>query len=82
MLAACGVIGFQTACDRWIASEVLLHGHRQKFWIAARRWTMRAIEAGLSIQMFIPEGFGSSVLVCRKYRDCSVVGIKTNWLRR
>src|SRR5437016_5311081 len=22
-------------------------GHRQKFWIAARRWTMRAIEAGL-----------------------------------
>ena len=22
-------------------------GHRQQFWIAARRWTMRAIEAGL-----------------------------------
>ena len=22
-------------------------GHRQKFWIAARRWTMRAIDAGL-----------------------------------
>jgi hypothetical protein len=22
-------------------------GHRQEFWIAARRWTMRAIEAGL-----------------------------------
>src|SRR5437870_3236081 len=22
-------------------------GHRQQFWVAARRWTMRAIEAGL-----------------------------------
>ena len=22
-------------------------GHRQQFWISARRWTMRAIEAGL-----------------------------------
>jgi hypothetical protein len=22
-------------------------GHRQQFWIAARRWKMRAIEAGL-----------------------------------
>jgi hypothetical protein len=22
-------------------------GHRQQFWIAARRWMMRAIEAGL-----------------------------------
>jgi hypothetical protein len=22
-------------------------GHRQAFWLAARRWTMRAIEAGL-----------------------------------
>jgi len=22
-------------------------GHRQAFWIAARRWTMRAVEAGL-----------------------------------
>jgi hypothetical protein len=22
-------------------------GHRQQFWIAARRWTMKAIEAGL-----------------------------------
>jgi hypothetical protein len=22
-------------------------GHREQFWIAARRWTMRAIEAGL-----------------------------------
>jgi hypothetical protein len=22
-------------------------GHRQQFWIAARRWTIRAIEAGL-----------------------------------
>src|ERR1700748_2248126 len=22
-------------------------GHRQQFWIAARRWTMRAIDAGL-----------------------------------
>jgi hypothetical protein len=33
-------------------------------------------------QAFIPEGFGSSVLVCRKYRYCCAVGIKTNWLRR
>ena len=22
-------------------------GHRQAFWVAARRWTMRAVEAGL-----------------------------------
>jgi hypothetical protein len=22
-------------------------GHRQQFWVAARRWTMRAIDAGL-----------------------------------
>src|SRR5271156_3138626 len=24
-------------------------GHRQQFWIAARRWTMRAIDAGLPL---------------------------------
>ncbi len=29
-------------CDRTFCT-----GHRQQFWIAARRWTMRAIDAGL-----------------------------------
>jgi hypothetical protein len=33
---------------RWIGSEgFCCTGHRQQFWIAARRWTMKAIEAGL-----------------------------------
>jgi hypothetical protein len=32
------------------AQKFCCTGHRQQFWIAARRWTMRAIEAGL------PEG--------------------------
>jgi hypothetical protein len=29
------------------AQKFCSSGHRQAFWIAARRWTMRAIEAGL-----------------------------------
>jgi hypothetical protein len=29
------------------AQKFCCEGHRQEFWIAARRWTMRAIEAGL-----------------------------------
>jgi len=29
------------------AQKFCCMGHRQQFWIAARRWTMRAIEAGL-----------------------------------
>jgi hypothetical protein len=29
------------------AQKFCCAGHRQQFWIAARRWTMRAIEAGL-----------------------------------
>ena len=42
-------------CDRTFAlrttggssQKFCCTGHRQQFWIAARRWTMRAIEAGL-----------------------------------
>src|SRR6266481_4292796 len=42
-------------CDRTFTSRTTggsaqrfcCTGHRQQFWIAARRWTMRAIEAGL-----------------------------------
>ena len=42
-------------CDRTFSSRTTggsmqkfcCTGHRQQFWIAARRWTMRAIEAGL-----------------------------------
>jgi hypothetical protein len=29
------------------AQKFCCSGHRQQFWIAARRWTMRAIDAGL-----------------------------------
>ena len=29
------------------AQKFCCTGHRQQFWIAARRWTLRAIEAGL-----------------------------------
>src|SRR5215813_13189898 len=29
------------------AQKFCCEGHRQQFWVAARRWTMRAIEAGL-----------------------------------
>ena len=29
------------------AQKFCCTGHRQQFWIAARRWTMRAIEVGL-----------------------------------
>jgi hypothetical protein len=39
--------GFYAARDRWLSPEVLLNGASQAFWIAARRWTMRAVEAGL-----------------------------------
>jgi hypothetical protein len=31
------------------AQRFCCRGHRQQFWIAARRWTMRAIEAGLTL---------------------------------
>jgi len=42
-------------CDRMFspratggsAQKFCCTGHRQQFWIAARRWTMRAIDAGL-----------------------------------
>jgi hypothetical protein len=42
-------------CDRMFtprmtggsAQKFCCMGHRQQFWIATRRWTMRAIEAGL-----------------------------------
>ena len=42
-------------CDRMFspratggsAQKFCCTGHRQQFWIAARRWTIRAIEAGL-----------------------------------
>ena len=42
-------------CDRMFtprmtggsAQKFCCTGHRQQFWIAARRWTMRAIEVGL-----------------------------------
>jgi hypothetical protein len=42
-------------CDRYFTpratggsvQKFCCTGHRQQFWIAARRWTMRAIEAGL-----------------------------------
>ena len=47
--------GFCLWCDRTFsprttggsAQKFCSTGHRQQFWIAARRWTMRAIEAGL-----------------------------------
>ena len=47
--------GFCLWCDRMFtprmtggsAQKFCCTGHRQQFWIAARRWTMRAIEAGL-----------------------------------
>src|SRR5215470_15955288 len=32
------------------AQKFCCTGHRQQFWIAARRWTMRAIEVGLLTQ--------------------------------
>ena len=47
--------GFCLWCDRTFsprmtggsAQRFCSTGHRQQFWIAARRWTMRAIEVGL-----------------------------------
>jgi hypothetical protein len=47
--------GFCLWCDRTFtprttggsAQKFCCTRHRQQFWIAARRWTMRAIEAGL-----------------------------------
>jgi len=47
--------GFCLWCDRTFtplttggsAQRFCCTGHRQQFWIAARRWTMRAIDAGL-----------------------------------
>jgi hypothetical protein len=37
------------------AQKFCCTGHRQQFWIAARRWTMRAIQAGLPIDR-LPKG--------------------------
>ena len=45
--AACGVPGLLRRCDRGSAQKFCCSGHRQQFWIAARPWTMRAIEVGL-----------------------------------
>jgi len=39
--------GLHAACDGGSTQKFCCTGHRQQFWIAARRWTMRAIEAGL-----------------------------------
>ena len=47
--------GFCLWCDRTFSprttggstQKFCCTGHRQQFWIAARRWTMRAIEVGL-----------------------------------
>jgi hypothetical protein len=33
------------------AQKFCCTGHRQHFWIAARRWTMRAIEVGLLLSV-------------------------------
>ena len=38
---------FKPRCTGGSAQKFCCAGHRQQFWIAARRWTMRAIEAGL-----------------------------------
>jgi hypothetical protein len=45
--AACGVAGLSNRDRGGSAQKFCSTGHRQEFWIAARRWTMRAIEAGL-----------------------------------
>ena len=47
MLAACGVTGLPPRTTGGSTQRFCCTGHRQQFWIAARRWTMRAIEAGL-----------------------------------
>src|SRR5437879_1405209 len=38
---------FQSRATGGSAQRFCSTGHRQAFWIAARRWTMRAIETGL-----------------------------------
>jgi hypothetical protein len=38
---------FTPRCTGGSAQRFCTSGHRQAFWAAARRWTMRAIEAGL-----------------------------------
>ena len=38
---------FTPRCTGGSAQRFCSTGHRQAFWIAARRWTMRAIETGL-----------------------------------
>src|SRR5258705_4628183 len=39
--------GFSSRATGGSAQKFCCTGHRQQFWIAARRWTMRAIVAGL-----------------------------------
>ena len=41
------VCGFRPRSTGGSAQKFRCTEHRQQFWIAARRWTMRAIEAGL-----------------------------------
>src|SRR5205085_2545035 len=44
-------------------------GHRQQFWIAARRWTMRAIEVGLTLGR-LPKGVSHERARClRRHSD-------------
>ena len=38
---------FRSRATGGSAQKFCCTGHRQEFWIAARRWTMRAIDAGL-----------------------------------
>jgi hypothetical protein len=47
MLAACGVTGISPRATGGSVQKFCCTEHRQQFWIAARRWTMRAIEVGL-----------------------------------
>jgi hypothetical protein len=42
----CGRV-FKPRATGGSAQKFCSTGHRQEFWIAARRWTMRAIDAGL-----------------------------------
>src|SRR5205823_739405 len=44
--------------------------HRQQFWIGARRWTMRAIEAGLYTLGRLPKGVSHERARClRRHSD-------------
>jgi len=45
-------------------------GHRQQFWIAARRWTMRAIEAGL-LSVDCLKGVSHERARCRRGRSAA-----------